>query len=511
MKIATVAACPVFDGRLATVDDSKAKTLRGVRQVVRLENAVAVVADDTWAAKQGLAALDIRWDEGANAKLTTADVVRRLAAASEKSGVTARSKGDGVKAMAGASRRVEAVYESPFLAHATMEPINCTVHLTKDGCDIWVGTQVPTFVQTAAAKVSGLSKERVRVHNHLLGGGFGRRLEVDFVIQAVEIARHVSGPVKVTWSREEDIQHDMYRPCYYDRIAAGLDSRGMPIAWTHRICGSSIIARVSNDLFPKNLRVIRALGLSALVDSIRGLDLDAVEGAADPPYALPADIRVDYVREEPPGIPTAFWRGVGPTRSGFVVESFIDELAAAANQDPLAYRLALVSDARARAPLDLAAEKSGWGTPLPKGEGRGIALMHVFGSYIAQVAHVAVDRKGQVHVKRVVCAIDCGQNVNPDTIVAQMQGGIVFGLSAALWGEVTIAGGRVQQSNFDDYRVMRMNEAPAIDVCIIPSTLAPGGVGEPGTSASIPALANAVFAATGRRIRKLPVGEQLKA
>ena len=510
MRFAAVTACPVFGGRLAAVDDSKAKTLRGVRQVVRLENAVAVIADDTWAAKQGLAALDVRWDEGANAKLTTADVVRRLAAASEKSGATARKEGNAVKAMAGASRKIEAIYESPFLAHATMEPINCTVHVTKDGCDVWVGTQVPTFTQTAAAKVTGLSKDRVRVHNHLLGGGFGRRLEVDFVIQAVEIARQVNGPVKVTWSREEDIQHDMYRPYYYDRIAAGLDARGMPVVWSHRICGPSIVARVSTELFPKNLRVIRAVGLSALFASIRGLDVDAVEGAAEPPYALPADIRVDYVREEPPGIPTAFWRGVGPTRSGFVVESFIDELAAAANQNPLAYRRALVNDARARAVLDLAAEKSGWDAALPKREGRGIALMHAFGSYIAQVAHVAVDKEGQVHVKRVVCAIDCGQNVNPDTIAAQMEGGIVFGLSAALWGEVTFADGRVQQSNFHDYRVMRMNEAPNIDVHIVPSTQAPGGVGEPGTSASIPALANAVFAATGKRIRKLPVGDQLK-
>ena len=366
MKVATVAACPVFGGRLAALDDSKAKTLRGVRQVVRLDSAVAVIADDTWAAKQGLAALEIRWDEGANAKLTTADVVRRLAAASERAGATARKEGDVAKAMAGASRKVEAIYESPFLAHATMEPVNCTVHVTKESCDIWVGTQVPTFTQTAAAKVTGLPKNRVRVHNHLLGGGFGRRLEVDFVIQAVEIARQVSGPVQVSWSREEDIQHDMYRPYYYDSIAAGLDEEGMPVAWSHRICGSSIVGRVASELFPKNLRVVRALGVSALIASVRGLDVDAVEGAAEPPYALP-DSRVDYVRAEPPGIPTAFWRGVGPTRNGFVVESFVDELAAAANQDPLAYRRALVNDARARTVLDLAAETAGWGTPLPEG------------------------------------------------------------------------------------------------------------------------------------------------
>jgi len=283
----------------------------------------------------------------------------------------------------------------------------------------------------------------------------------------------------------------------------------MPVAWSHRICGPSIISRVSSELFPKNLRVVRAVGLSALFASIRGLDVDVVEGAAEPPYALPADIRVDYVREEPPGIPTAFWRGVGPTRSGFVVESFIDELALAANLDPLAYRRALVSDPRARAVLDLAAEKSGWGDALLKGEGRGIALMYAFGSYVSQVAHIAVDKNGQVQVKRVVCAIDCGQNVNPDTIVAQMQGGVIFGLSAALWGEVTIANGRVQQSNFHDYRIMRMSEAPRIDVHIVPSSQPPGGVGEPGTSVSIPALANAVFAATGKRVRKLPIGNQL--
>src|SRR4029077_18608062 len=258
MKYASVAACPVFGGKLATVDDTKAKAIPGVRQVVRLDNAVAAVADDTWTAKRGLAALDIRWDEGPNATLSTADIVQQLAAASQKSGVTARDEGDVAKAMAGAVQRIEAVYEVPFLAHATMEPINCTVHVRPDGCDLWLGTQVPTFTQTAAAKVTGLPKSRVTVHNHFLGGGFGRRLEVDFVIQAVGIAKQVNGPVQVLWSREEDIQPDMYRPYYYDRFTAGLDAAGRPVAWTHRVVGSSIEARVISELFPKNLRVIRA-------------------------------------------------------------------------------------------------------------------------------------------------------------------------------------------------------------------------------------------------------------
>ncbi len=329
MKVATLAACPVFGGRLASVDDARAKAIPGVRQIIRLDDAVAVVADHMWAAKQGLAALDIRWDDGPNAQVGTADIVRALADASLKPGVVARDDGDAVQAMAGAARKIEAVYELPFLAHATLEPVNCTVHVRPDGCDLWLGTQVPTFTQTAAAKLTGLPRAKVRVHNHLLGGGFGRRLEVDFVVRAVQIAQQVTGPVKVVWTREEDIQHDMYRPYYYDRIAAGLDAGGKPVAWTHRVTGSSIMARVTSELFPKNLRVIRAVGLHQLIAGMKGLDTDAVEGAAEPPYELP-NIRVEYVRQEPPGIPTAFWRGVGPTHSIFVVESFIDELAAAA-------------------------------------------------------------------------------------------------------------------------------------------------------------------------------------
>ena len=510
MKVATLAACPVFGGKLASVDDAKARAVPGVQQVVRLDDAVAVVAAHMWAAKQGLAALAIRWDEGPNARLGTADIVQQLAAASQRSGVVARNDGDVVRAMAGAARKVEAIYEQPFLAHATMEPVNCTVHVRPDGCDIWVGTQVPTFTRTAAAQLTGLPRERVQVHNHLLGGGFGRRLEVDFVRRAVRIAMQVAGPVKVVWTREEDIQQDMYRPYYYDRIAAGLDERGRPVAWTHRVTGSSIMARVTRELFPKTLRVMRAAGLHQLVAMVKGLDVDAVEGAAEPPYTLP-NIRVEYVRQEPPGIATAFWRGVGPTHNIFVVESFIDELAAATQQDPFQYRRALVDQApRAKAVLELAALQAGWGRPLAPGSGRGIALLHAFGSYIAQVAEVVVSKQGEVRVPRVVCAVDCGVIVNPDTVKAQVESGIIFGISGALWGEITFRDGRVEQHNFNDYRILRINEAPDIEVHLVKSTEAPGGIGEPGTSAVMPAIANAIFAATGKRIRKLPVKDQLR-
>src|SRR5437899_890594 len=430
MKFAAVAACPVFGGKLASVDDTKAKAVPGVQQVVRLDDAVAVVADATWAAKQGLAALDIRWDEGPNANLSSADIVQQLVAASQKSGAVARKEGDVAAAMAGAAQRVEAIYELPFLAHATMEPVNCTVHVRPDACDIWVGTQVPTFTQTAAAKVTGLPKAKVQVHNHLLGGGFGRRLEVDFITRAVEIAQQVPGPVQVFWSREEDIQHDMYRPYYYDRIAAGLDAHGMPIAWTHRVTGSSIMARVVSQLFPKTLRVMRAAGVHQLVSMVRGLDVDAVEGAAEPAYTLP-NIRVEYVRQEPPGVPTAFWRGVGPTHSIFVVESFVDELAAAARRDPFQYRRALLDRSpRAKAVLELAAEHAGWGRPVAAGGGRGIALLHAFGGHIAQVSDVVASKQGDGRGRRGGGARDCRSVRKPDIVKAQMESGIVFGITA---------------------------------------------------------------------------------
>jgi isoquinoline 1-oxidoreductase beta subunit len=487
MKVATVAASPVFGGTLASFDDAAALKVPGVHQVAKLDNAVAVIADHYWAARTGLEAGAATFDDGPHAALTTADVVAALAKASEREGAVAKNEGDVTAALAKAATRVDAVYQVPFLAHATMEPMNCVAHVTADGCDLWLGTQIPTVAQQAVAKALGLKPEQVRLHNQLLGGGFGRRLEFDYVVQAALIAKQAQGPVKVVWSREEDIQHDMYRPYYYDRISAGLDETGAPVAWSHRIVGSSIIARFFPPLFKD------------------GIDPDAVDGAIDMPYAVP-NKRVEYVREEPPGIPTAFWRGVGPTHNVFVVESFIDELAALAKKDPVDYRRALLGDnPRALHVLNRAAEIAGWGKPLSDRRGRGACVHNTFGSYMAQIAEVTVAEDGEVRVDRVVCVVDTGVAVNPDTIVAQMQSGIIFGITAALWGEITLKNGRVEQTNFDDYRMLRIYETPVIDVEVVKSTADPGGIGEPGTTALAPAVTNAVYAATGVRLRQLPI------
>ena len=487
VKIATLAQSPVFGGRLKGVDDSAAKNVKGVHQIVRLDDAVAVVADHMWAAKQGLAALKIEWDDGPRAKLATADIARELEAATRNPGAVAQNIGDADKAMASAATRVEAIYEVPFLAHATMEPMNCTVHVRKDDCEVWVGSQVLGRAQAAAAKVAGMPLDKVVVHNHLIGGGFGRRLEVDGVIRAVEIAKQVDGPVKVVWTREEDIQHDMYRPYFLDRISAGLDANGLPVAWNHRFAGSSIVARWLPPGFKD------------------GIDGDTVEGAIELVYAVP-NFHVEYVRVEPPGIPTAFWRSVGPSHNVFVTESFVDELAAAAKKDPVEYRRALLDKSpRAKAVLELAAEKAGWGKSLPDRIGRGVAVQFAFATYMAHVAEVEVAKDGTVHVRRVVCAVDCGTVVNPDTVRAQIQSAIMFGVTAALYGRITVKDGRVEQSNFHDYRALRMNEAPAVEVHIVPSAEPPGGMGEAGTSCVVPAVTNAVFAATGKRLRKPPI------
>jgi isoquinoline 1-oxidoreductase subunit beta len=487
VKIATLAQSPVFGGRVKSVDDAAAKAVQGVRQIIRLDDAVAVVADHMGAARKGLAALKIGWDDGPHAKLATEDIARDLELAALNPGAVAENIGDADAAMGRAITKVEANYHLPFLAHATMEPMNCTVHVRRDGCEVWVGNQVIPRAQATAAQVTGLPLDRVVVHNHLLGGGFGRRLEIDGVTRAVEIARQVEGPVKVVWTREEDIQHDMYRPYWFDRMSGGLDEKGAPIAWKHRFAGSSVVARWAPPIFQN------------------GLDADTTEAAIDLPYALP-NKRVEYVRVEPPGIPTAFWRSVGPSHNVFVVESFMDELAAAAKQDAVAYRLALLDQSpRAKAVLALAAEKAGWGAPLPPRVGRGVSLQHAFATYMAQVAEVEVSKSGAVRVRRVICAVDCGTVVNPDTVQAQIQGAINFGITAALNGEITLKNGRVEQTNFDTYQMLRINEAPIIEIYIVPSSESPGGMGECGTSAIVPAVANAVFAATGKRLRKMPI------
>jgi isoquinoline 1-oxidoreductase subunit beta len=487
VKIATLAQSPVFGGRVKSVDDAAARAVKGVRQIVRLDDAVAVVADHMGAAKKALAALVIEWDDGPHAKLDTGAILSQLEQATRNEGAVAQNIGDVGRAMADAVTKVDATYHVPFLAHAALEPMNCTVHVRPDGCEIWVGNQAIARAQTEAAKTAGLPLDKVVVHNHLIGGGFGRRLEVDGVIRAVEIAKQVDGPVKVVWTREEDIQHDMYRPMFFDRLSAGLDAKGMPIAWSNRFAGSSILARYLPKAFKD------------------GLDSDTTEGAIDLVYDLP-NLHVEYVRVEPPGIPTAFWRSVGPSHNVFVTESFMDELVAATKKDPVAYRLALLErNPRAKAVLALASEKAGWSEKLPSRVGRGIAIQHVFATYMAMVAEVEVAKDGTVRVRRVVCAVDCGTVVNPDTVHAQVESASMFGITAALYGGVTLKNGRVEQSNFDDYQILRMNEAPTVEVHIVQNSEPPGGLGEAGTSLIVPAVANAIFAATGKRLRKMPV------
>jgi isoquinoline 1-oxidoreductase beta subunit len=485
MKFATLAQCPVLGGKVKHVDDSAAKKLPGVRQVVVLDNLVAVVGDHMWAAWQGLDALKVTWDEGPNAKISSAEIWNELRAASKKEGVVAKSEGDVNKGLT-QGERFDADYELPFLAHATMEPQNCTVRLTPGACEIWTGTQVQSRAQQFAAKAAGLPIGKVTLYNHYLGGGFGRRLEADMVESAVRIAKEVSTPIKVLWTREEDMQHDVYRPAYRDTISATL-SNGKINAWKYRVTGSSIMARWLPPAFQK------------------GIDIDAVDSAVDMPYDIP-NKRIEYVRAEPPGVTTGFWRGVGPNNNVFAIESFMDELARKANMDPVAFRLGMLDGTpRLKAALKLVAEKSGWGSPLPARVGRGVCAQPSFGSFIATVVEAEVDDVGGVHLRRVTCAVDTGIAVNPDTIAAQLQGGLIFGLTAALWGEVTIEKGRVQQSNFNNYRMLRIDETPPIDVHVIRSAERPGGIGETGATAGPPALRNAIYAATGVPLRRLPI------
>jgi isoquinoline 1-oxidoreductase subunit beta len=491
MKFATLAGCPVFGGKVGKVDDSAAKTIPGVRQIVVLDDLVAVVGDHMWAAKKGLEALKITWDEGPNAKISSKDIWQDLRDKSEKDGVVARSEGDIAKGLA-AGDRMDAAYELPFLAHATMEPLNATVHLKQDSCEIWTGTQIVTRVQSEAAKAAGLPVDKVTVNNHLLGGGFGRKLEPDMVVAAVRIAKQVDGPVKVVWTREEDIQHDVYRPVYRDTISATL-SDGKIAAWKYRITGSGVIARWLPPAFQK------------------GIDIDAVDSAVDIPYEIP-NIHVEYVRAEPPAVPTGFWRGVGPNNNVFAIECFMDELARKAGKDPIDFRRAMLTkQPRFLGALNLVAEKSNWGQPLPARVGRGVCLQPSFGSFIATVVEAEVDEQGEVHLRRVTSAVDTGIAVNPDTVMAQLEGGLIFSLTAALYGEITIEKGRVQQSNFHDYRMLRIDQAPKIEIHVIKSGEAPGGIGETGSTAGPPALRNAIYAATGVPLRRLPIDRSLIA
>ncbi|MBR1092399.1 xanthine dehydrogenase family protein molybdopterin-binding subunit [Bradyrhizobium manausense] len=491
MKIAAITNCPVFGGKVGKVDDSAAMKIAGVRKVVVLDDSVAVIGDHMWAAKQGLDALKIEWDEGANAKISTKDIWEDLRKASEKDGAVAKSTGDIAKGLASGDK-FEASFELPFLAHASMEPINATVHVRPDACEIWTGTQIMTRVQSEAAKAAGVPVDKVIVNQHLLGGGFGRKLEPDMVIAAVKIAKQVDYPVKVIWTREEDIQHDVYRPVYRDQVAATLVD-GKVSAWKYKIAGSAVIARWLPPAFQK------------------GIDIDAVDAAVDAPYDFP-NFQVEYVRAEPPAVPTGFWRGVGPNNNVFAFECAMDELARKAGKDPVEFRRAhLTKNPRALAVLNLVAEKSGWGQPLPPRVGRGVCVQPSFASYLATVVEAEIDDIGEIVLRRVTSVVDTGIAVNPDTVKAQIEGGLIFGLTAALYGEITIEKGRVQQSNFHDYRVMRINETPKVEVTVVKSGEAPGGIGEAGVNAGPPALRNAIYAATGVALRRLPIDRKLLA
>jgi len=491
MKIATVKACPTLGGRVRGIDDRRTRAIPGVVAVLQLDGAVAVVGEHFWAAKRGLDALDIAWDHGDNADLSTALLWQGLADhSSVGKPIVARAVGE--KPVDG--KVLNAVYRSPMLAHATMEPLNATVWVTAEKCEIWVGTQVPTRCVGIAAKITGLPESKIVLHNQFLGGGFGRRLESDSVEQAVNLAKQVNYPLKVIWTREEDIRHDIVRPMYYDRISAIVDGSGLPVWYSYRVTGATVLARWAPLAMGKN-----------------GLDDDTVECAAELPYDIP-NLDVEWVRRDmPEGVVVGWWRGVGPTHNLFVVESFMDELAHAAGEDPLDYRRRLLKkNPRSLALLELAAEKIGWhSTSLPPRVGRGIALGEPFGSRVCVIVEAAVSAQGEVRLRRVVAALDCGIIINPSSVEAQIQGGLLFGLSAALYSGITLANGAIEQSNFHDYRNLRINEAPTIELYCIDSTAKPGGLGEVGTAIAAPALANALFAATGVRLRSLPVDRNL--
>jgi isoquinoline 1-oxidoreductase beta subunit len=495
MKFATLTASPVIGGKVGSVDQSGSLAIPGVRQVVVLDDLVAVVADNTWAAMQGLRALTIEWAPGAHAGLNQAQLWADIEKTAEGAGVVAEKEGDAPARLQDGAL-FEATYELPFLAHAPMEMTNCTVHVHDGACEVWVGTQVPGFAQAGAAKALGIEPAKVTVNNHLIGGAFGRRLEADGVVTAVRIAARVEGPVKVVWSREEDIRQELYRPLYHERLKARVEN-GKLTAWQHRVTGFSIMARWLPPAFQN------------------GIDIDAVDGAVKIPYGI-SDRLIEYIRHESI-IPGAFWRGVGPNGSIFSIESFMDLIARKTGTDPVAFRRGMLDKSpRALGVLNLIADKAEWGTMAPASpfggrRGRGAALMNAFGSYLAAIADVVVSDEGDVRVTRVVVAADVGNIINPDILVAQIQGGVTFGISAVLYGKITFAGGRVEQGNFNDYRILRIDEMPTIEVHIVPSTENSGGIGEPGTVIVQPAVANAVFAATGVQLTRMPIDATLIA
>lgn len=485
MLYAVVARCPVFAGKVASFDAVKAKAIPGVKDVIQISSGVAVIADNTWTAMQGRRALDVQWDEGPNAKLTSAAISKQLADAAAQPGPVARKEGDVNAGLASAATKVEIDYEVPFLAHATMEPQNCTAHVRTDRCDVWAPTQAQTSSQATAARITGLGTDSVFIHTTFLGGGFGRRFEADFIGEAVEVSKAMNAPVKVTWSREDDMQHDYYRMVSHARCTAGLDADGWPVVWSSRVSSPSLLAR-----------------FGPLKDNF---DHRSVESLDSVPYAIP-NILVDYQLVNT-GVPIGFWRSVGASQNGFFLESFIDEIATAGKKDPYELRRRLLSKSpRHLAVLETAAQNAGWGKPLPAGRFRGIALVSSYDGYVAQVIEISVNRQERtLKVHRVVCALDCGRIVNPSSIDAQARSSIVYGLTAALYSAITIDRGRVQQNNFNDYKMLRCDEMPDVEVHIIPSELPPTGAGEFVVPPVAPALCNAIFAATGRRVRRLPV------
>lgn len=483
MQVASVEHCPIFGGKLAKVDDTAARAVPGVVDVVAIPTGVAVVADHYWAAKKGREALAVTWDDGGFGSLSSASITEMCEKAAA-GGAVARKDGNAAATIARAANKVEAVYEVPYLAHTAMEPLNCTAHVTADGCEVWVPSQSPSRVAKKAAEITGLSPDKIAVHTTMLGGGFGRRSQTDFVADAVHVAVKTGKPVKVVWSREDDVRGGWYRPAAYNVMSGAVDTDGTVLAWSHRIASPSIVRVAFGGL--RN-----------------GLDPAGVEGAANLPYAV-RHMEVTYADVELP-IPVWWWRSVGSSQNAFVTECFFDELCAAAKADPFEMRRSLLArKPRHRAALELAAKHAGWGDKPPAGRARGIAVHESFGSYVAQVAEVSITG-GKPRVHRVVCAIDCGQVVNPDTVAAQMESGIAYGLSAVLHGAITIEGGRARQSNFHDYPSTRMSEMPAVETHIVPSDEPHGGVGEPGLPPLAPAVCNALFALTGKPVRRLPV------